>query len=565
MKDVYPVLDTVPESSLVPPEFQPEYLNSGGAVETGIASAILTPPGADPGRLSATAIIQHETAATYSFADLDEGASRLANALRGLGVKPGHRVAFRTGNRAEGIIAALGAWRAGAIVVPLPLQARGGELNYLLTDTGAAVLIAQGGAEHLAAVREGAVGTPVEHLVVLGAEPEAGELSWRELMANASPGFAGPPPDPDSVAIIWHTGGTTGLPKGCYHTHRRFLYGGYSIGAATGIRPGERWAAAAPIGHALGFIYHTIFTLLHGATIVLIEDFQRAETVLQAIGQHEVTTFTAITATWARMMDTLLADGSLPVPPAGLRSYAMWQSASSSGVYDWWAGRGIELMNNFGSTAFATWVLVPRRGEKFPRASLGKAAPGYEVLALDQEAPVIHPVGVGVPGRMAVRGPSGLTYWNRPDLQKRDVVDGWTLVDDSICFDADGNAAYLGRTDFLISTAGYKVAPAEVEAVLARHPAVREVAVMGVPDELRSEVVCAFVAVADGYRPDDDLKRELQQVVKRDLAPYKYPRRIEFVSALPRDSVGKVRQRQLQSLVGRTTPTGDQGRPEGAG
>jgi 2-aminobenzoate-CoA ligase len=271
--------------------------------------------------------------------------------------------------------------------------------------------------------------------------------------------------------------------------------------------------------------------------------------VLRAIEEHDVDTFTAIAATWARLRDEIDADPSLEVPASLRRAYAMWQSASSTEVYDWWAARGLRLLNNFGSTAFATWVLVPREDEDCPPASLGRPAPGYEVIAIDPDAEGIVAVGVGQPGRMAVRGPTGLTYWNRPELQARDVRDGWTLVDDMIEFDASGNARYLGRTDFLISTAGYKVAPVEVESALATHPAVREVAVIGLPDPIRREIVSAFVVVSDGVAAGDDLKAELQAWVRSRLAPYKYPRRIEFIETLPRDAVGKVQPRRLLDLV----------------
>jgi 2-aminobenzoate-CoA ligase len=211
-------------------------------------------------------------------------------------------------------------------------------------------------------------------------------------------------------------------------------------------------------------------------------------------------------------------------------------------VYDGWLARGVELLNNFGSTAFATWVLVPRDRESVPRASLGRAAPGYEVRAVELDGRgEARPVPAGTTGRMAVKGPTGLTYWNRPDLQGRDVVDGWTYSDDLIAFDDDGNAAYLGRTDYLISTAGYKVPPGEVEEVLAAHPAVAEVAVVAAPDPVRQEIVMAFVAIEPGIDANDELRRELQDLVKRELAPYKYPRRIEFIDSLPRDHVGKVR------------------------
>jgi 2-aminobenzoate-CoA ligase len=148
-----------------------------------------------------------------------------------------------------------------------------------------------------------------------------------------------------------------------------------------------------------------------------------------------------------------------------------------------------------------------------------------------------------------VRGPTGLTYWRLPDKQRTDVRFGRSLQDDLIRFDADGVAEYLGRTDFMISTAGHKIAPVEVETVLGQHPAVREAVVLGLPDGTRFESVAAFVVLHKDFGSSQDLRRELQDFVKSRLAPYKYPRRLEFVEAIPRDSVGKVQPRILKEIV----------------
>jgi 2-aminobenzoate-CoA ligase len=351
--------------------------------------------------------------------------------------------------------------------------------------------------------------------------------------------------------VLWHTGGTTGRPKGCYHTHRRFLLGGLAVGEAMRPAPGERFAAAAPLGHALGFIYHTIFTLLHRATVVLIEDFRDPRRILDAVEAHGVNTFAAITATWARMLDSL-AESPRELPSL-TRAYAMWQTASSTDVRLGWKARGLELINNFGSTSYATWALLPRHDEEFPPGSLGKPLPGYEIIAATVADGTVTPVTAG-PGQMAWKGLTGLTYWNRAELQSRDVVDGWSLSDDLIEFGAAGNAAYLGRTDYMISTAGYKVAPAEVELALGEHPAVREVSVVGAPCPMRGELVVAFVALEEGVEEGQELVKELQAHVKARLSPYKYPRRIHFVEAIPRDPVGKVRGRVLKEWASTGVP-----------
>jgi 2-aminobenzoate-CoA ligase len=262
---------------------------------------------------------------------------------------------------------------------------------------------------------------------------------------------------------------------------------------------------------------------------------------------------TALMATWAKLAGVVGANPKKDVSSLQ-RCFAMWQSASSADVFDFWRSRGVELLNNFGSTSFATWVLVPPIGLKSDRAALGRALPGYQVKVVEVVGGEVRPLSDGI-GRMAVRGPTGLTYWNLPELQKRDVVGGWTLCDDLIQLDEAGNAHYLGRTDCMISTGGYKVAPVEVEQILSRHAAVREVAVVPAPCPIRNEMVVAFIALHHGVDGTDQLKTDLQMLVEAELASYKVPRRIEFVDALPRDLAGKVQAKIVKQWAG-TQQTG---------
>jgi 2-aminobenzoate-CoA ligase len=427
----------------------------------------------------------------------------------------------------------------------IPPLARAGEVEFFLADTRPRLLVlTQPESEEIGTVLKQVPGLTV--ISMTGGQP--GALAW-DAMVDAAGLRPAVPADLDRVAIVWHTGGTTGRPKGCYHTQRRFLLGGLSLGLATGAAAGQRWAAAAPMGHALGFIHSTNFTLLNGVTLVVVTDFAKPAVMLEALARHEVTQFTAIAATWARMLESLQARDA-PEPSALTRGFAMWQSSSASEVAAGWRRRGIELLNNFGSTAFATWVLVPPRDRPVPQASLGQPAPGYEVLAIDPDLDQgLRPTAAGEPGRMAVRGPTGLTYWRLPGKQRADVQFGRSLQDDLIRFGDGGLAEYLGRTDFMISTAGHKIAPVEVETVLVRHPAVREAVVLGLPDSTRGEVVAAFVVLNRGFDASGGLRRELQDFVKSGLAPHKYPRRLDFIDAIPRDSVGKVQPRILKQVA----------------
>ena len=549
MRDRYPDLDTLPHEWLVRAPDQPEYLPLPDAAldEHADLGSMLCDRQVGAGLGDVVAIAHFETGRLITFRELADLSDRTAAALHSLNVRPGDRVALRGPNCPGFIVAAIAAWKIGAVVTLIPGSARRSEVEFFLADAEPRVAVLfQQEEPGVLSVLDGTPG-----LTVLAASAADGGIDCAHG-AGPQPAVG---PDLDRVAVVWHTGGTTGRPKGCYHTQRRFLLGGLSLGRAAGAAPGQRWAAAAPMGHALGFIHSTIFTLLNGVTLVVVSDFAKPKTVLQALEAHEVTQFTAVTATWAGMLDVLAA-GEAREPAALARGYAMWQSSSAAAVTTGWRERGIELRNNFGSTAFATWVLVPPLDRPTPQGWLGAPAPGYEVTAVDPDlASGLHPVRDGEPGRMAVRGPTGLTYWRLPARQREDVQHGYTLHDDLICFGTAGSrglAEYLGRTDYLISTAGNKVAPVEVEQVLASHPAVREAVVFGIPDATRQEIVAACVVLHEsGASADasDALRRELQDLVKSRLAPYKYPRRLDFIEAIPRDAVGKVQPRILRERI----------------
>jgi 2-aminobenzoate-CoA ligase len=547
MHDLYPALPDLPAQNLVAAGAQPDYAAAAG---------LALPDDANIGvyltdRQVATysdqlAAIDATTGRSLTFRHLAQESNRIAAMLVRLGIRPGERVAYRSPNLIDVLPVMAGIWKAGAVVTPIPLQATAKDIRFYIDDTGARFLLAHVQSGGFSEMAEAARGSTLEEILGFGPD-EATAPGFRHvatLMAPEDDNFAPIPVHADMPAIIWHTGGTTGTPKGCYHTHRRFLLGGYAIGLHTGIQPGERWLAAAPIGHALGIIYNTIYTLLHGATVVMIESFADARLLLQAVHEHKVDTLTALAPSWAKML--AVVDTTPGAAPRLKRAYAMWQSASSSEIYDRWLGLGVELLNNFGSTSFATWVLTPAFGMPSPRGALGRPLPGYRVEAVSVADGVMTVLPHGEIGQMAVRGPTGLTYWNRPDMQQRDVVDGWTLQDDLIQYDAAGNAHYLGRTDYMISTGGYKVAPAEVEEALTRHPAVQEVAVVPGPCPINREMVVAYIVLRPNLVGSPELSAQLRDFVKARLVSYKAPRRFEYVDSLPRDQVGKVQTKIIK-------------------
>jgi 2-aminobenzoate-CoA ligase len=534
VKDRYPDIASVDPAMLVPPHAQPDYA-APATSEVGRWANVgeyLSNRQVDGGLGSECAIITGETGTAITFAELATKSDDVAAGLVARGLRPGERVAYRMPNIAETLIVMCGIWKAGGIVVPIPMLSKASDVRFYLDDTAAVYLCVDPASSDQELIREAIAGAAVREVVSIADRTGP----YRTILGARG---ALPQVESDSIAIIWHTGGTTGRPKGCYHTHRRFIYAGAALRAALDIKPGERWSAAAPLGHALGIIHNSIFTLLNGASTVLIERFQDPERLLAAVERCRVTTLTALLASWGKMLEVVDRGGRFDLSSVR-RAYAMWQSASSAAIYDRWRAMGIKLLNNFGSTSFATWPIVPPPDRESPRAALGRATPGYEIAAVSREGDTLKPVAQGETGQLAVRGPTGLTYWNRPDQQARDVVDGWTLSDDLIRFDEAGNIHYLGRTDFMISTGGFKVAPVEVEHVLAAHASVREVAVVPGPCPIHREMVVAYVAVQQGWSATPELAAELKAFARDRLISYKAPKRIEFIDQLPRDGAGKV-------------------------
>ena len=288
-------------------------------------------------------------------------------------------------------------------------------------------------------------------------------------------------------------------------------------------------------------------SLLHGLPHVEVEALADPRMLLDALSRYRVTWGIASAVLWAKMLPIYAADPGAYDLSALNSAYGLMVSMVSHTIYDGWKEHGVVLRNPMGSTQFATWFMTPGRNEDTPPACVGRPSPGYQATVIDAEKPGFHELGPDEIGLLAVKGPSGLTYWNRPrSLQERDVRNGWTIMDDLAKRDAEGRFWYLGRADFMINTAGFKVAPVEVEDVLAEHPAVGEAAVVGSPDPERGEAVTAWVVLNPAFTACDELGKELQAFVKSRISPYKYPRRVVFTASLPRDPVGKVQVRDLR-------------------
>ncbi|SOC48554.1 2-aminobenzoate-CoA ligase [Blastococcus aggregatus] len=549
MKDIYPAYSSVPAGWLVPVEDQPDYPERPDSAVGGTLNLTeaLVDRHVREGRGDRVAIHLADDGSLYTYADLSRASARLAHALQELGVGPGDRVAVRTPNRPEALIAFLAAWRLGAISVLVPAAARRDELRFFLNDTLVKVLVVantSASLDELDALGRSDIAS-VEHVIAYPDAAGTEHLSWEALIEGQPESFDPVPHPADAVGVIWHTGGTTGVPKACYHTARRLLLAAECTVAGYDVSDDDVHMFPAPIGHAAGWLSRATFSLVAGITFVELEDFSNPETVLRAVGDYGVTWLLAMGTTWAQMLPVLENDPAAYDLSSLRRTYAPFITSNGQWLHEAWRKHGLDLLNPVGSTAFAAWFFIPPHDGRTPPLSIWAPTDGWIARVVTPYTSPLEDVPPGEIGQLAVRGVTGLTYWNRPELQSRDVREGWTVTDDLVRVDADGHYWYMGRSDMMITPGGHKVAPVEVEQALSAHEAVAEVAVTAAPDAKLGQTVMAWVVLTPGTEPDEALRVELQRFVKDRLAPYKYPRQIVFLERLPRDPLGKIVMKTL--------------------
>lgn len=502
-----------------------------------------------------TAIIELDAAGgrrEWTYAGLAEAVHRLAGGLRALGVGPGDRVMTRFGETPAAAITQLAAWRIGALIVPAATAESARELSFMIRDTEPRVVVCQCDAEGplLAAADEFDDTSNGDAPTLVGwPEPLSGhEHSIATLSAGQPDSAPAHPTRPLDGSGIYYTGGTTGLPKGCLHTHAAEIALADLNLAARGIGPDDVLLSHTPIGHAFGNGEKINFPLRAGACVVYA-DRPSPDRMWQIVTEERVSLMAGAPTMWRMMLRA-----SVPEPEKRSRLRATLSAGEVLDVHttnEWADKLGFELDNAIGMTPMRHLFIHPTHGGEriVSGLSVGAPLPGYEARLVDSDGNSA-PAG-GEPARLAVRGPSGITYWinAHPDLRERagrDVRCGWSLLDDAYTRDAEGWLWFAGRLDDMIVTAGRQVAPIEVEQVLAEHPSVAEVAVIPVPDDVRGTAVCAVVQLREGIEGTPELTATLQAYAKEQMAAYKYPRRITYVDALPKDQVGKIQRRQLR-------------------
>lgn len=475
-----------------------------------------------------------------SYTELQTMVNRVGNGLVAQGVRPGDRVLLRMLNRPEFVVTWLAVQKIGAVGVATMPMLRARELAYIIRDAEASVALVDAElVEELARAASALAAPPA--IVTVGATDPAAAASLEALLMTGASELAPHPSRRDDLALIAYTSGSTGQPKGACHSPADILAAADSY-ARYVLSPS---AADVFGGHpTLAFTYGLggllVFPLRFGAATVLLDRFT-PERLLETVQRHGVSLLFCGATTYRLLLQIPDLERRFD-----LRSVRLCISAGEPlprPVYDEWTRRtGLEVLDCLGSTEMFHVFVCPRPGRVRPGAT-GEAVPGYEVKILDE---ALNEVPRGTPGLLAVRGPTGCRYWRKPERQREYVRGGWNIPNDICVQDEDGNIWYRCRNDDLIICAGYNIAGPEVEGVLLEHPAVLEAAVVASRDELKGYVPKAFVVLKPGVEASDALAAELQEHVKRHLAPYKYPRKVAFVDALPKTETGKIRRVELR-------------------
>lgn len=500
------------------------------------------------------AIIDADLEEEWTYGRLQDEVNRLGHALLNGRFRPGDRVLLRLPDVPEAAVAQLAVWKVGGIAVPSSVLERTRELEFLLNDTEASVAVVH--ADHLGELEKARAACPHLKEVIAVPEFEGGYTSYRRLQGGPAVDLPAHTNRPLDAASIFYTGGTTGHPKGCLHSHAAEVVLADLNIMARDAGPDDIFFSHAPIGHAAGNGEKVNFPFRAGSsTIYAVRPTPRR--VWEVAERYRASIFLGA-ATMFRMM---LREA--PEPRREFPELALRFALSSAEVLDqrtfetWSAQMGFEICNVVGMVPFRHIFIHPAwMGKKVaPGRSVGQPLPGYDIRLVGEDGALVPP---GEIGRAAVRGPTGITYWTNlhPGIRERatiDVIDGWSICDDAYHCDPQGFLWFESRLDDMIVTAGFQVAAPEVELILKGHEAVADVAVVAAPDEIRGQVVMAYVVLRDGFVGDHGMVQSLQEHAKREMAPYKYPRLIQFIPELPKDEYGKIQRRRLRDqAVSRT-------------
>jgi len=526
-RDNLPPFGQWPDLLLDRPEFQyPERLNV--AVE-------LTDRMVERGFGDRVALIGNGRRRTYK--ELADWSNRVAHALvENYGVKPGNRILIRSGNSPALVAAWLAATKVGAVVVNTMPMLRAGELTKIVdkAQIGLALTDTRIADELIACAKDSQF---LKQVVGFdGTSNHDAELD--RIALDKSVKFDAVQTGRNDVALLGFTSGTTGEPKATMHFHRDLLIiaDGYAQEILK-VTPDDVFVGSPPLAFTFGLGGLAIFPLRFGATATLLENASPTN-MIQIIENYKATIcFTAPTA--YRAMLAAMEQG------ADLSSLRIAVSAGETlpaPVFEEWRRKtGKSILDGIGTTEMLH-IFISNRVDDAHAGATGRPVNGYEAKIVDADMQAVKP---GTVGRLAVRGPTGCRYL-ADARQKSYVCDGWNLTGDAYFQDEEGRFHFAARADDMIVSAGYNIAGPEVESALLSHTEVGECAVIGAPDIARGQIVTAFVVLKAGVKGDADCVKRLQDHVKAVIAPYKYPRAVKFVDALPKTQTGKIQRFKLR-------------------
>jgi len=530
--------DTFARDNLPPRHQWPEFLFEGPGLKYPArmnCAAELLDAAVRKGHGARTAI--HAADGRCSYAQLLAQANRLANVLvRDMGLKPGNRVLLRGPNNPMMAACWFAVVKAGGIVVPTMPLLRAKELTDIINKAQVTHALCDKRLE-------------IELVAALPACPTLQKIRYwyddgqdaLDVLAAAQPaGFRNVDTAADDVALIAFTSGTTGKPKGTMHFHRDVI-AMCDCFPRSCLKPtkDDVFCGTPPIAFTFGLGGMLCFPLRFGASTVLIERLA-PDSLLETISRFRATVcFTA--PTMFRAMAGIAKGHDL----SSLKKCVSAGEALPDATRQLFKGAtGIEIIDGIGSTEMIH-IFISHTPERVRRGATGYAIPGYRATVLDDEGRPCRPSAVG---RLAVKGPTGCRYL-ADERQANYVQGGWNITGDAYSMDEDGYFFYQARTDDMIISAGYNIAGPEVEGALLGHAAVAECGVVGWPDEERGTIVKAFVVLKPGNARSEALADELKEHVKRVIAPYKYPRAVEFLDALPRTETGKLQRFKLRKVA----------------
>jgi 2-aminobenzoate-CoA ligase len=527
-RDNLPSADRWPDLRFDLPELRyPERLNCAEALLDATVARF------GPGRLCLRTPTE-----TWTYGELLQRANQAAQVFTSdFGLVPGNRVLLRGPNNPWLVAAWFGVLKAGGVAVTTMPLLRAREITALADLTRPDLAVCdQRFAEELAAA---APGLPAVFYGGTGpGDGTHGELASRCAARDGS--FRAVATAADDVALLAPTSGTTGKPKATMHFHRDVLaindtFGRHVLAAG----PDDVFAGTPPLGFTFGLGGLVVFPFSVGACSLLLERATPGE-LADAIAGHGVTAlFTAPT-----MYRALLATGNTGALNGLRRPVSAGEHLPAAVWEDFHRATGVKIIDGIGATELLH-IFISAAGDAIRPGATGLAVPGYQAAVFGDDG---KPAPDGTPGHLAVRGPTGCRYL-ADERQRNYVVDGWNLTGDTYIRDADGYYWYQARTDDMIITAGYNIAGPEVEQVLLGHPDVLEAGVVGAPDPERGTIIKAYVVLRDGVAGSPAKAAELQAFTKQEIAPYKYPREIEFLTALPRTESGKVQRYRLRQLA----------------